>query len=153
MTRWWPSRNVVISVFAAVWIAAFHYETLRLNYLSPLAGRALPKLKFLYPPAGWIMFFNVDPSYGMAEVYGVRDGRATRIDPHRIFETRAVGYDNIHRNVLVSVLSTQDGARFCAFLHRKLPDYPEFAVVYTMYPDLLQRPDQLVRKVVYQCGP
>ncbi len=87
-------RHTLISLFVVVWVAVFHYESLRLNYLSPLAGRVLPKLRFLYPPAGWIMFFRVDRSYGFAEVHGIKEGRPTLIDPHRIFATRFVGYDN-----------------------------------------------------------
>jgi hypothetical protein len=149
--RWSRLRPVCISLFVAVWVAVFHYETLRLNYLSPLAGRALPKLKFLYPPAGWIMFFTVDRGYGFAEVYGLTDGPPALIDPHRIFQTRAVLYDNIRRNVLVSVLSAQDAPRFCAFLARKFPQYPAFAVVYGMYPDVVEQPERVLRQVAYEC--
>ena len=144
-------RNVWISLFVIVWIAVFHYETLRLNYLSPLVGRELPKLKFLYPPAGCIMFFNVDRSYGFAEVYGIQDGRSTLIDPHDIFATRFVGYDNIHRNVLISVLSAHDAPRFCRYLRRKFPQYDAFTVVYAAYPDLVDRPNEIQRQVAYQC--
>lgn len=144
-------RNVWITAFVALWIAVFHYETLRLNYLSPLIGRELPKLKFLYPPAGWIMFFNVDRSYGFAEVYGVDAGRSTLLNPHDIFETRAVLYDNIHRNVLISVLSRQDAPRFCRYLRRKFPQYDAFTVIYAMYPDLAEHPDDVQRRVMYQC--
>ncbi len=144
-------RNVWISLFVIVWVAVFHYETLRLNYLSPLVGRELPKLKFLYPPAGWIMFFNVDRSYGFAEVYGVKAGRPTLLDPHDIFETRAVLYDNIHRNVLISVLSPYDGPRFCRYLSRKFPQYGRFTVVYAAYPDLIERPNEIQRRVAYRC--
>ena len=145
-------RNAVISVFVVVWIAVFHYETLRANYLSPLAGRDLPKLKFLYPPAGWIMFFNVDRAYGMAEVYGLRPGEEPAlIDPHRIFETRFVGYDNIRRNVLIATLSPQRAQDFCAFLQRKFPAYDRFAVVYALYPDLVDEPRRILRQVAYQC--
>ena len=32
-------RNVWISVFVIAWMAVFHYETLRLSYLSPLVLR------------------------------------------------------------------------------------------------------------------
>ena len=75
-------RNLAISVFVIIWIAVFQYETLRLNYLSPLAGRMLPKVKFLYPPAGWIMFFQVDRLYGFAEVYGLHGRSARNIRCH-----------------------------------------------------------------------
>ncbi len=144
-------RNAWISVFTAVWITVFHYETLRLNYLSPLAGRELPKLKFLYPPAGWIMFFHVDRAYGFAEVYGLTGVRPTLLDPHGIFETRAVLYDNIRRNVLISVLSPRDAARFCPYLEQKFPAYDGFLVVYAQYPDLINQPQAVQRRVMYSC--
>ena len=144
-------RNVWIGLFVIAWIAVFHYETLRLNYLSPLFGRELPKLKFLYPPAGWIMFFNVDRSYGFAEVYGLAGGRPSLIDPHRIFATRFVGYDNIHRNVLISVLSSRAAPGFCRYLGRKFPAYDGFLVVYAVYPDLINQPQAIQRQAAYRC--
>ena len=145
------SRNTRISLFVIAWIAVFHYETLRLNYLSPLIGRELPKLKFLYPPAGWIMFYNVDRSYGFAEVYGVQHGQPFLIDPHDIFETRFVWYDNIRRNVLIGVLSPGVASQFCQYLHRKFPQYETFAVLYGMYPDVVNRPTDKRYQVAYQC--
>ena len=153
------SRNAWISLFTAVWIAVFHYETLRLNYLSPLVlrlssgqvGRELPKLKFLYPPAGWIMFFNVDRRYGFAEVYSVSGDRPARIDPHEIFSTRFVGYDNIHRNVLISVLSRRSAPAFCRYLDRKFPHEDSFLVVYAEYPDLVDQPQRVERRLAYRC--
>ena len=69
-------RNRVITGFVICWTLLFQYETLRANYLSPLVHRELPKLRLLFPPAGWIMFYNIDPHYGFAEVYGVKDGQA-----------------------------------------------------------------------------
>jgi len=164
-------RNTVISLFVIVWVAVFHYETLRLNYLSPLvlrlrsavalseakgraeglAGRELPKLKFLYPPAGWIMFFNVDRSYGFAEVYGFKGDAPFLLDPHEIFETRFVWYDNIRRNVLITVLSAADAPKFCQSLGRKFPQYEAFAIVYGLYPDLVNKPGEKLYRVAYQC--
>ena len=150
-----PRRHFLISLFVLAWIGVFHYETLRLNYLSPLAGRELPKLKFLYPPAGWIMFFDVDRTYGCAEVYGwpkgQRHGYPELIDPHDIFRTRFVWYDNIRRNVLVSVLSPHDAPRFCPYLARKFPQYDAFAVVQAVYPDVVNHPDTVQRAVAYRC--
>jgi len=146
------TRNRWISFFIVVWISLFHYETLRMHYLSPLIGRPLPKLKFLYPPAGWIMFFSVDRSYGFAEVYGIKRGQPTLFDPHRIFSTRFVGYDNIRRNVLVAVVSPERGPAFCGYLARKFPDYDQFAVVYGQYMDLVEQPDKIGRRVMYRCG-
>ena len=144
-------RNTLITVFVICWTLLFQYETLRASYLSPLVGRELPKVRFLFPPAGWIMFFNVNPSYGFAEVYGVRGGERTLLDPHDILETKAVGYDNIHRNVLVGVLSREDAQPFCRFLRRKFPSYDEFLIVYARYPDLINAPDQILRQVAYPC--
>lgn len=99
------SSNVLITGFVIAWTLLFHYESLRANYLRPLLQRELPKFPLLFPPAGWIMFYEIDPAYGFADVYGLRGASRERIDPHAIFSTRAVGYDNIHRNVLVGVLS------------------------------------------------
>jgi len=144
-------RNTLITIFVILWSLVFQYETLRANYLSPMAGRELPKLRFLFPPAGWIMFFNVDKSYGFAEVLGLRDGQPFKLDPHDILETRAVGYDNIHRNVLVGVLSRGDARSFCRFLQRKFPSYDEFLIVAAQYPDLIETPDRVLRQVAYRC--
>lgn len=144
-------RNTLITWFVIGWTLVFQYETLRLGYLSPLFQRELPKLPLLFPPAGWIMFFQVDKSYGFAEVYGIRDGEPVRLDPHDIFETRAVGYDNIHRNVLVGVLYRDRAEPFCRYLARKFPGYDAFAVVYAQYPDVANAPDQILRQVAYRC--
>jgi hypothetical protein len=144
-------RSILIPWFVICWTLVFHYETLRANYLSPVFKRDLPKLPLLFPPAGWIMFFSVDKSYGFAEVYGVRDGEATKLDPHDIFETRAVGYDNIHRNVLIGVLDQHRAPIFCRYLRRKFPQYDSFAVLYGHYPDLIHTPELVLRQVAYRC--
>ena len=144
-------RNTLITWFVIVWMLLFHYETLRANYLSPLVKRELPKLPLLFPPAGWIMFFNVDTSYGFAEVYGIRENKPTVLDPHEILKTKAVGYDNIRRNVLVEVLYKEHAASFCRFLRRKFLAYDAFAVVYAQYPDLIETPDWVLRRLAYRC--
>ena len=100
-------RPTVITAFVLCWSLVFHYESLRANYLIPLTHHQLPKTPLLFPPAGWIMFFNIEPSYGFAEVYGLRGRQPVLLDPHKIFSTRSVGYDNIRRNVLISVLSPE----------------------------------------------
>ena len=140
-----------ITWFVICWSLVFFYETFRASYLSPLFGRQLPKLPLLFPPAGWIMFFNVDRSYGFAEVYGTRNGQRTLLDPHDIFSTKAVGYDNIHRNMLVGVLSQHEAQPFCRYLMRKFPAYDEFLVVYAQYPDVANQPDTVYRQVAYRC--
>jgi hypothetical protein len=145
-------HRIGISIFVVLWMLVFHYETLRLHYLSPLFKRELPKLPLLFPPAGWIMFFHVDNSYGFAEVYGLRRGEPpTLLDPHDIFATRAIGYDNIHRNVLIEVLSQDRAAAFCRYLERKSPAYESFAVAYTQYPDVVKEPERVLRQVMYRC--
>jgi hypothetical protein len=153
-------QRLLITWFVIGWTLLFHYETLRANYLSPLvlrlrsaqAGRPLPKVPLLFPPAGWIMFFNVDRSYGSAEVYGIHGDQPTLLDPHDIFPIKNVGYDNIRRNVLVSVLYADRAPGFCRYLQRKFPDYDSFAVVYAQYPDLIDMPDQVLRQVAYRCA-
>lgn len=144
-------RNTRMSLFVICWTLLFQYETLRASYLSPFFGRELPKFPLLFPPAGWIMFYNVDRSYGFAEVYGLKEGEPTQLDPHEIFKTAAVGYDNIRRNVLVGVLDGNRAGSFCRYLQWKFPAYDSFAVAYAQYPDLINAPDQLARQVAYRC--
>ncbi len=144
-------RNILITWFVICWTLVFHYETLRHSYLRPLFGRELPKLPLLFPPAGWIMFFNVDRSYGFAEVYGIRGGEPIQLEPHAILETKAVGYDNIHRNVLVGVLSQQHAPAFCRYVRRKFPGYDSVVVAYAQHPDLIDTPDRILRQVAYRC--
>lgn len=144
-------RNTLITAFVICWTLAFHYESLRAGYLSPLLKRELPKLPLLFPPAGWIMFFTIDRSYGFAQVYGIREGEAIEVDPHAIFETRAVGYDNIRRNVLIGVLSRPLAPSFCRYLHRKFPAYESFAVRACEYPDVVESHDRVVCQTAYRC--
>ncbi len=144
--------NTLITVFVICWLLLFQYETLRLHYLGPLLNRELPKLPLLFPPAGWLMFYQIDSSYGLAEVYGIRQGRQTKLDPHDIFETQAIGYDNIHRNVLIGVLYRDRVAPFCHYLGRKFPDYESFVVVYKRYPDVIAKPGYFTRQAMYRCS-
>ena len=144
-------RNRCITAFVIAWLRVFHYESLRYSYLQPLCHRVLPKVPLLFPPAGWIMFYRVEDGEGRAEVYGLKDGTPTLIDPHEIFRTRFVWYDNIHRNVLISVLDRSSAPGFCRFLQRKFPSYDSFAVVYLQYPSVTTRPLQPQRAVFYQC--
>ena len=145
-----PSRRA-ISLFVAAFLAVFVYESLRLNYLSPLLGRELPKVKLLFPPGGWIMFYRVDPFDARAEVYGRRGDSEELIDPHRIFATRWLGYDNIRRNATVSTLHESRADAFCAYLSRKFPEYQAFAVVEALVPSVLERPQRTLRRLAYRC--
>jgi len=145
-------RNTVISVFVILWLAVFYYESTAAYYLQPLFKRALPRMRFLFPPAGWIMFYNVGENFGHAQVYGVKDGLPQPIDPHQILQTRAVGYDNIHRNAMLSVLPSDMAQSFCPFLKRKFPYFQKFLVTYVEYPHLTHEPLERTETVVYTCG-
>ena len=144
-------RNIFISIFVVIWILVFNYESTRHFYLEPWLRRDLPKVKFLFPPAGWIMFFNVDDSYGLVEVYGVKDGRTQMIDPHQVLPTRPIGYDNIHRNALSMVMSRNMAQPFCGYLHRKFSYFDSFLVTYVNYPSVSQRPFERLQTVAYEC--
>ena len=144
-------RDVAITWFVIVWLSIFTYETFRASYLSPLFKRELPKLPLLFPPAGWIMFYRVDPSYGFAEVRGIRAGQPITLDPHEIFSTKGVGYDNIHRNMLVGVLNSSAAPSFCRYLHRKFPQYEAFAIFYGQYPDVTQDATHPIYQLAYRC--
>ena len=144
-------RSALITVFVVAWTLLFHYESLRTFYLNPAFGRELPKFKFLFPPAGWIMFYRVDETEGRAEVTGDKGERSELIDPHRIFANRWIGYDNIHRNVLISVLDRRQAASFCRYLKRKFPEYERFAVAYVIYPSNIRFPGKKEIRIAYGC--
>ncbi|MBI5150327.1 MAG: hypothetical protein HZA28_06120 [Candidatus Omnitrophica bacterium] len=148
--RW---RNVFISIFTLLWLFVFHYESTRYFYLTPFAQREMLKFKFLFPPAGWIMFFNVDDSYSYVEVYGKKGEALQPIDPHDILRTRTIGFDNIHRNVLSTVYSRELAGPFCRFLKRRLPYYDDFVVVAVEYPSVSREPDRRLQQALYRCGP
>jgi hypothetical protein len=145
-------RNRLISIFVIAWLAVFYYESTCEYYLQPLFNRELPKMKFLFPPAGWIMFYNVGDNFGYAEVYGVKNGNPQLIDPHQILQTRAIGYDNINRDVLSTVLSPGMARSFCPYLKRKFPYFEKFLVTYVEYPYLTEQPLERRQEVVYTCG-
>lgn len=142
-------KNFIISAFVILWLLAFNYESVRYFYLNPLAGRELPKVKFLFPPAGWIMFFNVDDRFGLIEVYGLKKGMMYPFDPHQIFETRFIGFDNMHRGVLGAAKDHPDA--FCRFMERKFPHFDDFAVTIVSYPSLIKQPHTIIRYQLYQC--
>ena len=144
-------RDRFILLFVFCWLTLFHYESLRYFYLQPLFKETLPKFKFLFPPAGWIMFYQVESSEGRVEVYGENsEGRLELIDPHRIFENRWIGYDNIRRNVLVSTLNVKAARYFNAYLRRKFPEYSKFHVFYVNYPDVVHEPTKRIMQLAYE---
>ncbi len=145
------TRNSFISVFVVLWLLLFHYESLRFNYLNRFFGMEFPKFKFLFPPAGWIMFYRVDAVEGTGEVYGIRGEKTEFIDPHRIFDNHWLGYDNIRRNVMVTVLHPFYAENFCAYLRRKFPDYEHFSVMQVVYPSNVLHPGKRLMKVLYGC--
>lgn len=144
-------KNTIITLFVLAWLTFFTYETVRYEYLNVIFGVALPKLKFLFPPAGWIMFYDVGEASGRAEVYGVRGDKIELIDPHQIFDNRWIGYDNIRRNILIHVLDKRTSVSFCRYLKRKFPQYEHFKVVWVIYPSETRQPGKKVMKVVYEC--
>jgi hypothetical protein len=146
-------RNTFITIFVIVWTILFHYESTRHFYLEPLFHRPLAQMKFLFPPAGWIMFYNVDDNYGFVEVYGVKDKGLFLIDPHEIFRTRTIGFDNIHRNVLSTVADPVTSKQFCAFLKRRFPEYRNFVIASSYYPSLTKNPGTFSQQIQYQCNP
>ena len=144
-------RNKLISVFVIIWLVVFYYESTCYYYLQPLVGHELPRTKFLFPPAGWIMFYNIEDNFGYAEVYGVKDGNPQLIDPHQILQTRAIGYDNINRNALITILSPGMSDAFCPYLKRKFPYFDKFTVTYVEYPHLTENPLERTQNVAYEC--
>ena len=143
--------RVMITVFVILWTLVFHYESVRYFYLNRLVERPLPKFPLLFPPAGWIMFYQVDDRYGLAEVFGVKDGRMQLIDPHLILTPRFVGFDNIHRNVLSQILYQRMEAGVCRYLVRKFPYFDQFAVTAVHYPSVTKSPQLRYQQIVYQC--
>lgn len=158
------AKRAAIWAFVVLWNLLFLYETFRAFHLTPLVqklrdtwslaipARELPKLPLLFPPAGWIMFYRVDNSSGGMEIYGVRKGTTTLIDPHRVFSTRYVLFDNIRRGMMFSAAEPARRWAFCNFLRRKFPEFEDFAVTQYQYQDLAgAKPPQRLQGVLYQC--
>ena len=145
------TKKWAISIFVVAWTLLYHYESLRLNYLSRWFGTELPKTKFLFPPAGWIMFYSIEDYTGAAEVWGIKGDTIENIDPHKIYATRWVGYDNIHRGILTHALNPYGGRNFCGYLRRKFPQYDNFAIVQVYYPSVSKEAGKKYYKVVYKC--
>lgn len=146
------ARDCWISIFVVIWLLVFHYESLRVYYLNPLFKQELPKVKFLFPPAGWIMFYRVSPAASNIEIYGLDANRNPQlIDPHDILQTRPIGYDNIRRGALFSFADPANQRQACAFLYRKLKYFQGFVVVHVQYPDVSKERFFQQRYILYQC--
>src|SRR5688572_13052480 len=99
MTRPNSFRNILITLFVIIWTLGYHYMSIKHFSLDPHFKKPLPRVPMLFPPAGWIMFYNVGDQFGEIDVYGLKDiniqlvnQRAfvqakeyQRIDPHLIF--------------------------------------------------------------------
>ena len=144
-------RNTFISVFVIIRLLVFNYESIRHFYLEPGVQHPLYKFKFLFPPAGWIMFYQVSDSFGHTEVYGIKGQETRLIDPHEIIRTRTIGYDNIHRNILSAVSDRRVGAMFCRYLKTRFPDFDNFAVMSVWYPAITTEPHKRLQQVDYVC--
>ncbi len=144
-------KNILISIFVILWTVVFHYESTREFFLEPFLKKELPKIKFLFPPAGWIMFFNINDEYSYPEIYGVSPEGVQLIDPHQILATRTIGFDNIHRNVLGAVFAEGLRGQVCAFLERKFPDFDNFIITGVLYPSVTKTPNRRIQKVIYEC--
>ncbi|MCA9406998.1 MAG: hypothetical protein KC684_10695, partial [Candidatus Omnitrophica bacterium] len=120
-------------------------------FLQPLSQKPLPKVKFLFPPAGWIMFYHVGDTFGHREVYGIKNDVPQLLDPHDIFRTRTIGYDNIHRGILTSAADPANARQFCHYLQRRFPYFDTFVIKLTYYPEMTTEPYKQYEKIEYQC--
>jgi hypothetical protein len=148
---WGHLRKAGITIFVILWCGLFHYVSLRHFYLEPLMGRPLPQPKFLFPPAGWIMFFHVGNGFSHLEILGMHQGRSYRIEPHAILPTRYLGFDNVHRGVLGSAADPQHQRPFCRYLRRKFPEYDDFLITAVSYPPVREPLTDRRWAVLYQC--
>jgi len=149
MNKW---RNRFITVFVILWCLAFHYESVRHFYLQPLFKQSLPKIKFLFPPAGWIMFYRVDNAYGHRQIFGVKGDQTYEIDPHEVFRVRTIGFDNVHRGVVSGAAARRNNRAFCQHLHKRFKDMDDFKIVHTYYPDFIEEPNLRFQQILYGCA-
>ncbi|MFT5387995.1 MAG: hypothetical protein ACI9E5_001130 [Candidatus Omnitrophota bacterium] len=144
-------RNIIITIFIISYLGAFHYESLRHFYLNPIFKKELPKIKFLFPPAGWIMFYKVGDSFGATDIYGVKNGQRQRLDLHDIFRVRTIGYDNIHRGIMGTVANKRHAKSFCHHLNKRFEYFDEFLVVLNYYPSFVKEPHKQEQYLQYKC--
>ena len=149
MGKW---RDRFITFFVILWCLAFHYESVRYFYLQPLLKRPLPKIKFLFPPAGWIMFYHVDSGYAHNRIFGVKNSQSYEIDPHEVFRVRTIGFDNVHRGVVSGAASQRYRYAFCKQLYTRFKGNDNFIIVQDYYPDFVNEPYKRYQQVLYDCG-
>jgi hypothetical protein len=156
-------KNSLISLFVVLWLCVYHYMSLKQFYLEPWLKRPLPRVPMLFPPAGWIMFYQVDDQFGEVNVYGLEGaklvGRGRQvslnytdkylIDQHEIFRTRTILFDNIKRGLIHGAVARQQS--FCAFLEYRFPHYDGFEIRYIYYPEMTKTPHKRFERVGYQC--
>lgn len=99
------------------------------------------------------MFYQITSEYSTAEVFGItKEGREERIDPHRIMTPDFIGFDNIHRNIMVNLLVPYRTEGICRYLHWKFPEYQKLRVDYVAYPQLVPVETQKkFSRPIYQC--
>ncbi len=104
------------------------------------------------------MFFNVDEQFSRTQVYGLKSLPQNpnqyvpqEIEPHVIFRTRTIGFDNIHRNIMSTVIMEMNQRPFCRYLKMKFPYYDNFVVILVRYPNVVKTPMEHTQQVVYQC--
>ena len=146
-------RNVIISLFVIAYTLVFHYESLRSFYLEKWFQKDLPKVKLLFPPAGWIMFYQVGQRFGHTDIYGVKGKQKQHIDSHEIFRVRTIGYDNIHRGIMGTLTYKRNAKTFCNHMFKNFDYFDEFYVVTTFYPNFVEEPYKQEQYLQYRCVP
>jgi len=158
-------QTLFITFFVIFWMVLFHYESVRHFYLNPyvypkiknlkVVAKLLPegfkKTKFLFPPAGWIMFFRVTPSYGNVEIIAIDGQRSYRLDPHQVLLTRDIMYDNVYRGVLGSFAENRNAPQTCRYLKRRFPEFDNFIVRYHYYRNVVDSPYKYDVIPQFQC--
>ena len=146
-------RNACITIFVILWCLAFHYESVRHFYLEPFFHRSLFKVPFLFPPAGWIMFYQVDETYSHIRIFGFKNGQNYEIDPHEVFRVRTIGFDNIHRGVIGAAASEKNQDAFCKQLFTRFKNnFERFSILYEYYPSFVTDPYKRYQQVFYSCS-
>ena len=156
-------RHALISLFVIFWLGVYHYMSLKHFYLEPWLKRPLPRVKMLFPPAGWIMFYQVDDQSAEVQVWGLQKVKLTGsgsnislsydakflIDPHDIFRTRTIFFDNIKRGLMFGAVARQKP--FCDYLEKRFPEYDGYEVKYIIHPAMTEKPESKFERIAYQC--